>query len=85
MRGRDLGKPRTTIWVDQLRTKTAADIVELGECDALIHRITRNIDELKAQGAHHAGAPRPLVQALFYRTQGLRALEKRRKHLASSH
>lgn len=80
-----MGRRQQTIWVDQLRTKTAADVVDLGECDALINRIQRNIDELKAQGADHPDAPRHQRQALFYRSQGLRDLEKQRKRLLNSH
>lgn len=77
-----MGKSRhQTVWVDSARTRTAADIFSLGECDALIDRFHRDIAEMKLKGAEAEDAPRNQRQALFYRTVGLRELEKRRSQL----
>ncbi|GBU16814.1 hypothetical protein AwMethylo_10290 [Methylobacterium sp.] len=79
-----MGNRRQPIWVDSARTRTAADIVELGECDALIRRFARDISELTASGAAAPEAPRAQQQALHYRNLALRELKSRRAKLCSS-
>jgi hypothetical protein len=77
-----LGKPQV-FWVDRARTKTAADVTTLEECEAYIRRITRNIAELREQGANLREAPRDQRLALFHRQQALRELKARRDELTA--
>ena len=77
-----MGRPQT-FWIDRARTKTAADVATLDECEAYIGRLTRNVAELREQGAHQPGAPRDQRLALFARQQALRELKARRADLVT--
>jgi hypothetical protein len=78
-----LGKRRQPIWVDRDHTRTAADIVEPGECQALIDRCNRDLDALVASGATRDDAPRPMKQAHYFRSQALASLEARMRKLST--
>ncbi len=77
-----MGKPQV-FWIDRARTKTAADVQTLEECEAYIQRISRNIAELRELGANQREAPRVQRLALFARQQALRALKERRAELTT--
>lgn len=77
-----MGKPQV-FWIDRARTKTAADVQTLEECEAYIQRISRNIAELRELGANLREAPRDQRLALFARQQALRALKERRAELTT--
>lgn len=80
-----MSKPRyQPLWIDSARTRTASDIIELGECDALIRRFARDISELIATGADKPEAPRPQRQALHYRNLTLTSLKARRTKLCET-
>ncbi|QEE37979.1 MULTISPECIES: hypothetical protein [unclassified Methylobacterium] len=75
-----MGKAQV-FWIDRARTKTAADVETLEECENYIRRISRNIAELREQGANKPEAPRDQRLALFARNQALRELKARRAAL----
>ncbi|BAQ50340.1 hypothetical protein [Methylobacterium aquaticum] len=78
-----MGKRRTPLWVDRERTRVAADIHDPAECQALIDRHNRDLDMLVASGATREGAPRPMQQAHYYRSQALATLEARMRKLST--
>lgn len=76
-----MGKSNAPSWIDQARTKTAADVGTLDECDAYLTRLKRNLEELKEQRANTSDAPRNLRLAYFHRQQAIRELKARRAEL----
>lgn len=72
------------VWVDSARTKTANDVSSLEECEALIKRFARDINEIhaKIRTTAETKAVEQMKRALFYRDLGLKQLKARLQQLS---
>lgn len=79
-----MGRRSSPIWIDSARTKTASDVTNIGECEALIRRFARDIAHLHEKIALNGteNKDEKLMRALQYRDMALTLLKKRHKYLS---
>lgn len=62
-----MGKQRQIIWLDNNRTRTAADLDSLGHCEAFIRRISTDIEFILDEIQEIEGVPRTVQELLKQR------------------